>query len=104
MKVVSIRRNQFLSGYMSQRAEFVPEWLLFFGGASATTLGPTLLYCAVSSQLLPLYVMTCVMTLGASLGVAMFKRPGADLVLRIPVAGEPRVPRGALAGGSRRVA
>jgi len=104
MKVVSIRRKQFLGGYMSQRAGIVPEWVPFLAGASVTTIGPTLLYCAVSFQLLPLYVMACVMMLGSVMGVAMFKRPAGDFLMRIPMDGVPSAPRGTLAGGAKKVA
>lgn len=101
MKVVSIRRNQFLGRYMSQRAEIMPMWVGFFAGASVTTIGPTLLYCAVSFQLLPLYVMACVLTLGALMGVVMFRRPADDFLLRIPMNS---VPFGTLAGEAKRAA
>jgi hypothetical protein len=85
MKVVSIRSKQFLGGYMSRPAETMPDWVGFLAGASATTFGPTLLYCVASFGLLPLYVMGCVATAGALAGVYMFRRPAEYLLLRIPL-------------------
>ena len=104
MKVVSIRRKQFLGGYMSQRAEVVPEWVRFIGGALLTTLGPTLLYCAASSQLGPLYVMGCVAALGAALGGIMSTRPADNFMVRIPLTGVPDSPRGSVTGNLKKAA
>jgi hypothetical protein len=104
MKVISIRRKQFLGGYMSQRAEVVPEWVGLLAGASVTIIGPTLIYCAVSFQLLPLYVMACVVALGVMAGGIMFRRGGNDLLLCIPMTGVPRVRRLTLGGSVKKVA
>ncbi|HEX8286108.1 MAG TPA: hypothetical protein VF588_22300 [Pyrinomonadaceae bacterium] len=104
MRVVSIRSKQFLGGYTSQRAGVVPEWAWFIAGASVTTLGPTLLYCAVSLQLVPLYVMTCVAALGVAAGVVMSKMPADDFMLRLPMSGAPDVPGGTLTGRSKKAA
>ncbi len=67
----------------------------FFAGAALTLLAPTLLYCAASNQLSPLYLMACNDALGALLGFVLFKRSSVGFLSCVPITRVPNVPSGA---------
>ncbi|HEX8474635.1 MAG TPA: hypothetical protein VF666_11420 [Pyrinomonadaceae bacterium] len=93
MKVVPIRRREFLGGYSSQGKETVPEWAKFLAGATLTLLAPTLLFCAISGQLLPLYLMATNEALGVVLGFVMFKKTSVGFLSCVPFDRVPKVAR-----------
>src|SRR5256885_12715964 len=96
MRVVSIRKKMFLSGRYSgsESRALIPDGMKFFGGVTLTLLMPTLLYCAVSGQLLPLYLIACNGALGAVLGVVMFMRSSACFLSCVPRTCVPDIPSG----------
>jgi hypothetical protein len=57
MKVIPIRSKEFLSQYSSMGKETMHDEAKFLAGVALTLLIPTLFYCAVSGQLLMLYLM-----------------------------------------------
>jgi hypothetical protein len=104
MSVISIRKRQFLGDYIAQRADIVPEGIGFITRAALSIYGPTILYCVVISQLMPLYLMTGVVTLGSMIGLAMFRRSAEGFRLRIPATVIMRVPSGTRTGELKKAA
>jgi hypothetical protein len=94
MKVISIRRKQFLGDY-PRGGEAVPEGMRFAVAVGLVLLGPTLLYCAVLGHLWPLYVMGLNGAAGAALGVLMFKKSRTHFTSCVPATRVPDIPRGA---------
>lgn len=96
MSLVSIRSKIFLGGRYprGECRALVPDGVKFFAGAVLTLLMPTLLYCAVSGQLLPLYLMACNESLGAMLGVLMFMRASTVFISCVPATRIPKAPSG----------
>ena len=103
MNVVPIRSKEFLGEYSSRDKETVPEGAMFLAGAAVTFLAPTLLFCAVIGQLLPLYMIAANEAFGAALGFAMFNRPSKNLSLN-PIDPIPKAARGASAIQRRKAA
>lgn len=89
MKVARFRRKEFLGEYSSPGEETVPEGAKFLAGAALTLIAPTLFFCAVSGQLLPLYLMTANEVLGVALGVMMFKKSSVGFLSVIPLTRNP---------------
>jgi hypothetical protein len=93
MKIAQFRRKEFLGAYSSPSEETVPEGAKFLAGAALTLIAPTLLFCAVSGQLLPLYLMATNEALGVAWGVLMFKKSFVGFLTSIPLTRNPKAAR-----------
>lgn len=89
MKVAPFRRKEFLGEYSSPGEETVPEGAKFLAGAALTLIVPTLLFCAVSGQLLPLYLMAANEALGVAWGFMLFKKSPVGFLTSIPLTRNP---------------
>jgi hypothetical protein len=79
----------------------VRERLGFLLGATLTLVLPAALYCAAVGRLWPLLLMICDETLGAALGLLLFRRSRGGFVSCVPKAG---TPSGARAAGLKLAA
>lgn len=104
MKVLAIQSRQFLGDYKLQSAEIVPEWIGFLVRTAVPIFAPTILYCVLSLQLWPLYVMSGVVTIGVMIGTAMFYWPGEGYLQSIFETGIPSAPSGTREGGLKMAA
>lgn len=95
MKVVSIRKKQFLDDYCAQRDDIIAEDVKFLAGAALTLLVPTVLYCTVSGLWLSLYLMACNVALGLGLGIVMFKKSSTGFLSCVPITFTRNVQKGA---------
>lgn len=57
----------------------------FAAGVAVTILIPTLLYCAVTREIMPLYVMACNWVLGSVAGLILYKLSSGSVVSCVPV-------------------
>lgn len=85
MKVVSIRRKEFLGKYVSQARETVPDGAKLLAGVGLTVWVPALLYYVASGQLLLLYLTAGTEVFGAILGFCMFKKSFAGFLSCVPM-------------------
>jgi hypothetical protein len=106
MGVISIGSKVFLGGRYLQDEDqaLVPEWVKIFGWVMLTLFMPTLIFCAVSGQLLPLYLMACNEALGAVLGVFMFIRSSDGFLSCVPATRIPDIPSGTSSHRLKRAA
>jgi hypothetical protein len=65
--------------------ERVPEGLKFLTGAVLTLWVPTLIFCWVTGQAMPFYLMVCTEVLGVSIGILMYKKRPDTFPSCVPV-------------------
>lgn len=91
MKIVSIRSRMLFGEFYPRAGEMVSEGVKFVACAALTLCAPTLMFCYVAGQFLPLYLMACNVALGVLWGIAMFKQPSDGCVSCVPVTHTPDV-------------
>lgn len=104
MRVVSIDSKMPFKFNRPRARNRVPEGLTFPAGVVMTFWVPTLMYCLVTGQVLPLYSMVFTQMLGAALGVFMYKKQSNDYLSCVPVNHLPNVPKIAYSCGTKKVA
>jgi hypothetical protein len=84
MKVESIDSRLPFKFHSLRVHERVPEGTKFFACLGLTYWGPILLYCALTNQALPFYLMVCNAALGVSFGVLLYRKPPEEIPHCVP--------------------
>ena len=74
--------------------ERVPDGAKFLASAALVHWGPALLYCSITGEMLPFYLMTCNQALGVALGVLRYKKQPGEFLSCAPLGLVPNVPSG----------
>lgn len=72
----------------------VPEGAKLLASAVLVHWGPALLYCSITGQMLPFYVMACNQALGIALGVLRYKKQPGESLSCVPLGLVPHAPSG----------
>jgi hypothetical protein len=104
MRVVSIDSKMPFKFNGPRTYNRVSEGLTFLAGVVMTFWVPTLMYCLVIGQLLPLYSMVFTQTVGAAFGVFMHKKQFNGYLSCVPVNHLPDVPKIAYICGTKKAA
>lgn len=94
MKVESIDSRMPIKFCGPRAQEKLPEGVKLLAGVALTLWTPSLFYCLVTGQILPLYVVACNQALGVLLGVWMYERQPRGLASCVPANRIPNVPSG----------
>lgn len=73
----------------------VPDEMKFLACAVLVHWGPALMYCSVTGEMLPFYLMVCNQMLGVVLGVLMYKKHLSVSSSYVPLGLTPDVSKGA---------
>lgn len=67
----------------------VPEGMKFLAAAVLAFWAPTLLYCAVTGQALPFYLMVCNESLGVLMGLWLYEKHTDESLTCVPTKSKP---------------
>jgi hypothetical protein len=95
MKVVRLQTKQTHADKRAQRKEIVLDVARLLAGAALILLAQTLLLCALTGQLLPLYLIACNDGLGLWLGWLLFNKSAVGFLSCVPHSRLPHTPSGA---------